>query len=183
MNLVKLLIQNYHYINFFFQLIGKFGLSGGNCVNWSINEGKGNFSIGAILRNSEGKVLAALAKRIRNLGSVLGAELQAIMSGLLLCKDRGFHNIQVYSDSLTVVQAVTRPLENLIDLEIIILNIGDLLQLNFFLDIHHIFRSTNEAAYCLVFFVLTSSFPCLWIEDDFLLWLEEIVLADFFASS
>lgn len=82
---------------------------------------QGWFSIGAIVQNSKGFILVAMAKRIQDPGSVLGAELKALMHGISFCMDLEFHNIQVFPDSLMTVQAVTCLLENLSPVETYVL--------------------------------------------------------------
>ncbi|MGV7927238.1 ribonuclease H family protein, partial [Mycobacterium kansasii] len=44
-----------------------------------------------------------------SLGSSFLAEVKAVVNGLIICIDKGFNLIEVESDSLVVVDMLTRP--------------------------------------------------------------------------
>lgn len=60
----------------------------------------------AIIRDSLGKIVAAMATKIRNPGTVLGSELTAILYGLNFCSRNDFANVWIFSDTLEAVRAV-----------------------------------------------------------------------------
>lgn len=69
--------------------------------------------IGGVIKNHEGQLVAAFGRVLPNPGSVIMGELLAIKKGLIYVKERGFHHVNVSSDSLLAVQAVTKPVDDL----------------------------------------------------------------------
>lgn len=71
---------------------------------------RNKFSVGAIIRDSEGLTIGAHALSIRNPGSVLAPELLAIRYGMDLCLQVGLSQVCIYSDSNEAVRAVLNPI-------------------------------------------------------------------------
>lgn len=63
--------------------------------------------VGGVIKNHMRQLVAAFGRVLPNLGSVLMGELLAIKEGLLYVRERGFHHVNVTSDSLLTVQTVT----------------------------------------------------------------------------
>ncbi|KAK6118865.1 hypothetical protein DH2020_047396 [Rehmannia glutinosa] len=78
-------------------------------VDACVNEARGSFGIGGVVRDSQGKLMMAFGKRIDHPISVLEAELRAICEGLERAQLNGFFPQLVASDSLLSVQAVADP--------------------------------------------------------------------------
>lgn len=64
-----------------------------------------NSSVGVIIRNSEGMVIAAWSKDLTGLFSMMEVKALAIESCILLAKDIKLSNIIIESDALSAVQS------------------------------------------------------------------------------
>lgn len=123
--------------------------------------------VNLLIRNSERRILYTRVKRVRDPSSILGAKLQVSLYEILFCIDNGLHNMQVFSDSLMVVQSVTRSFENLGHVKTTIFDLNDLLCSNCALGIHQMYCLANMTAHYIAKFALTSSFPSVWVESGF----------------
>ncbi|XP_073137930.1 uncharacterized protein [Henckelia pumila] len=65
--------------------------------------------VGGIIRGHEGELLATFGKTLPMSDTITLGELLAIREGIKVARLRGFHQIQVFFDSLLAVQAVTEP--------------------------------------------------------------------------
>lgn len=66
----------------------------------------GRFSVEAVVIDHLGRICAASTCGIRDLGSVLAAEISDILHGLLLITQSDFNNVMVFSDSVNAVQRI-----------------------------------------------------------------------------
>ncbi|XP_075504617.1 uncharacterized protein LOC142542055 [Primulina tabacum] len=82
-------------------------------VDAVVNVESHKFSIGGVVRDNQGRLLLAFGKQINQPLSVVHGELLAIREGILLLYDKGFTDVQVASDSLLAVQAVTTEQDDL----------------------------------------------------------------------
>ncbi|XP_073049019.1 uncharacterized protein [Primulina eburnea] len=76
-------------------------------VDACVNENLNRYSVGGVLRGNQGRLLLAFGKQIPKPISVLVGELEAIKEGIKILYDKQFHDVQVTTDSLLAVQAVT----------------------------------------------------------------------------
>ncbi|XP_073291059.1 uncharacterized protein [Primulina huaijiensis] len=137
------------------------------------------FSVGAVVRNTMGKVCGAQASPIRCLGSVNCAELLANRSGMDLCLRIGLSNVCIFSDSLEAVKMVLSHVEDLGSAGVLALEIQSMLELPNFHSIQHVRRNAVEVAHVLARKALSynSSISC--VNDDLPTWLVNIVSRDF----
>ena len=66
-----------------------------------------NSSIGVIIRNYKGEVVAGMCRLLNGNFSVLETELLALEAGILLAKDLGFQQIIIEFDSLLAAQSIS----------------------------------------------------------------------------
>ncbi|XP_073133667.1 uncharacterized protein [Henckelia pumila] len=131
------------------------------------NEGRNKASVGVVVRNSQGVVLGAMAESIRNPGSVLGAELIAIRSGMDFCIRNGYLNICIFSDSLQAVRSVNNLDENLGVLGSLVMEICSLLISTNFVSLIHMSRNANGVAHLLARMGLSLTSKVVWLEGPF----------------
>ncbi|PON74128.1 hypothetical protein PanWU01x14_053380 [Parasponia andersonii] len=77
-----------------------------NAQSRSVGVGAIIHSIGAILRNANGKIMAALAKKVTFTLLAKNVETKALVISLLWARDVGLNLQLLESDALTVVQAL-----------------------------------------------------------------------------
>ncbi|XP_073061932.1 uncharacterized protein [Primulina eburnea] len=80
-------------------------------VDAGFYEQKGVFSVGAVIRDHLGFICVASGWGIRHPGSVVAAELNAILFGLKLAVQSNYRNVWVFSDSVQAVNALTKTTE------------------------------------------------------------------------
>ena len=74
------------------------------------NPGKAGY--GGLVRNFEGKFQLAFCGSV-GLSNILHAEIHALMIGIKLCWEAGYKNLVCFSDSLHVVQLVSKEVSRL----------------------------------------------------------------------
>lgn len=136
------------------------------------------FNKGVVIRDFQGRLCAATAGPIRNPGSVDGAELMAIRSGLDLCLRMGFSNVLVFSDCLNAVKDVSQGVGGL-GLCDVASEIRSMLELPQFLSFNHMRRSANNIAHTLARKALVYSQNVEWLEGFFPSWLSNAVSRDY----
>ncbi|XP_073120906.1 uncharacterized protein [Henckelia pumila] len=134
--------------------------------------------VGGIIRGHEGKLLAAFGKTLPMPDTITLGELLAIREGIKVARLRGFHQIQVFSDSLLEVQAVTEPLSDLNYAGSCALEIESLCSSFNSISFSHARRTANEVSHSLAKFALFSPTPFLWVSGSFPLGLDELVTHD-----
>lgn len=75
-------------------------------VDGATSEGERNSSVGVVIRDSSGAVMAACCKYFQGKFSVLEVESLAIECGILLTRDLKLSNVIVESDALSVIQRI-----------------------------------------------------------------------------
>ncbi|XP_073120805.1 uncharacterized protein [Henckelia pumila] len=135
-----------------------------------------NFAIGGLFRDTEGKIVVAFGKKIKKPQSVVYAELIAIREGLLLAKDRRFGLLQVYSDSLLAVRAVTCPEDDRSYIGAIATDISSLLGCFQDARVFHVRRSLNMVAHSIAHFSFPSQNLTIWEYGTFPVWLVDLVI-------
>lgn len=74
-------------------------------VDGAVFSAQGTVGIGVIIRDEEGKVEAALSKKINALLSTVEAEAKAFEEGILFSKDIGIQEYILEGDSITIHRA------------------------------------------------------------------------------
>ncbi|XP_073064092.1 uncharacterized protein [Primulina eburnea] len=147
------------------------------------DEANNIFSVGAVIRDSQGLLLGAKAKLVRNRGSIKGAELEAIRFGMDYCVAQQFANVCIFSDSLQAVHAVSKPEEELGSVGALALEIHFMLHEHNFLLIHHMKRSANGVAHLLAHKALIWLSNLDWVSCGFPTWLLKAVEHDLSLTS
>ncbi|MQM22342.1 hypothetical protein Taro_055393 [Colocasia esculenta] len=110
---------------------------------------------GGILRDHEGNMCWAFAQAYHDLNSSLAAEAMALNDGLSICYSKGVSEILVETDSLNLLQLVTKQISSQWDLTCIMHDIAAK-TLNLKAEIVHAPREANRVADCLA----SSSMSC-----------------------
>ena len=76
-------------------------------MDGAIDERGRNSSIGVIIRDYKGEVVAGMCRLLNGNFSVLETELLAMEAGILLAKDLGFQQIIIEFDSLLAAQSIS----------------------------------------------------------------------------
>ncbi|XP_073126520.1 uncharacterized protein [Henckelia pumila] len=134
--------------------------------------------VSAVVRDSLGKIIGATTCVIRNSGTVLSAELEAVRFGMYFCVDHGFSNANIFSDSLKEVQAINTPEDDLGPDGVVVLEIKSLFNSPDFMSISHMRRTANGVAHMLARKALFTSTPLTWLHSGFPTWLLNIVSRD-----
>ncbi|CAN1832077.1 Putative ribonuclease H protein At1g65750 [Linum perenne] len=142
----------------------------------SVLSESGQAAAGGLIRNSQGRCLAAFSMNLGNC-SITRAELRGAVSGLQLAWERGYRKIQLQLDSQCAVQLLQA--EGLDDHAhaATIFKATELLQRNWEVQILHVYRESNHAADYLAnvghscplgFHVLEQLDPnfCYWLRYD-----------------
>ncbi|XP_073313571.1 uncharacterized protein [Primulina huaijiensis] len=140
---------------------------------------RNRFSVGAIIRDSQGVTRGAHALIICNPGSVLAAEILAIRCGMDLCLQVGVASVCIYSDSKEAVRVVLNPDMDAGSVGVLALEVHSMFLLNNFVSIKHMHRSTNTVAHFLAHRAFNSSSNLLWLDGNIPSWLSCIVTRDF----
>ncbi|XP_075515817.1 uncharacterized protein LOC142550627 [Primulina tabacum] len=147
-------------------------------VERGFNEQKSVFSVGAVMRDHRGFICVASGRGIRHPGSVVAAELNAILFGLKLAVQSNYRNVWLFSDSIQAVNALTETTKIINHDSFLISNIQELLQSGCFLRIRNISRCSNKVAHCLAHFALSYPSPFTWGEDVYPSWLMDVASLD-----
>ena len=129
----------------------------------------GTSGVGAIVRNSEGKIVAALCKALPSIYPAAWTELFALEQGIFLAQQMEISKVIFESDAALAVQAVS---QGSCDGEIGHIVQGILEAKSSFLDcsFRHVNRAFNEAAHKLAQFAKWNSVSHVWKDDFPLFW-------------
>ncbi|XP_075486202.1 uncharacterized protein LOC142525796 [Primulina tabacum] len=130
-------------------------------VDAAVNMESHKFSIGGVVRDNQGRLLLAFGKQINQPLSVVHGELLTIREGILLLYDKGFSDVQVASDSLLAVQAVTTEQDDLGYIGICATDIKERLKRPAISECIHVCRSSNNVAHNIARFACSS--PSLFV--------------------
>ncbi|MQL87893.1 hypothetical protein Taro_020451 [Colocasia esculenta] len=106
---------------------------------------------GGILRDHKGNMCCAFASPYQGLKSSLDAEALALRDGLLMCCRKGVHEVLVETDSLNLLQIVTRQLPHPWKLAFIFQEVASITK-RIKTEITHVPREGNKVADCLAGF-------------------------------
>ncbi|XP_073014526.1 uncharacterized protein [Primulina eburnea] len=148
-------------------------------VDAAVNFEKNQFSIGGVVRDSQGRLLLAFGKQINKPLLVVHGELLAIREGIILLYDKGFIDIQVASDSLLAVKAVTINQDDLGYTGVCASDIKERLKKHVISECIHVRRSSNMVAHNIAHFAFSSPSPFVWVNGEFPSWLVKLVMDDF----
>ena len=107
------------------------------------NPGKAGY--GGLVRNFEGKFQFAFYGSV-GLSNILHAEIHALMIGIKLCWEAGYKKLVCFSDSLHVVQLLSKKVSRLHHYANLLELIKIYLVKEWNISIHHIFREGNSCA-------------------------------------
>jgi ribonuclease HI len=140
-------------------------------VDGSFHSDSHTGSVGAILRDYEGKFVAASSIYLPNIASAAAAEALAMKEGLDLASRLGCNNIQIESDSLDTVEACTGEATWWGQSSAIFADCVDLAALIGGVQFQYCPREANEAAHDLVRACFSSKVSCNWVDEppDFIL--------------
>ncbi|XP_073133915.1 uncharacterized protein [Henckelia pumila] len=122
--------------------------------------------IGCVVRNHLGQPLVAFGKTVPIPESVVLGELMAIREGLKLIRDKDFHQVIIFSDSLLAVQAVTAPQSDLCYTGSCAQDIKTLISQLEIVSLFHVRRSANVVAHSLAKFSISSPAPFCWVSGS-----------------
>ncbi|XP_075492375.1 uncharacterized protein LOC142530426 [Primulina tabacum] len=148
-------------------------------VDASVNEERQQFSIGGVVRDNQGRLLLAFGKQINQPLSVEHGELLAIREGIILLYEKGFTDVQVISDYLLAVQAVTKYQDDIGYIGLCAADIKERLMKPVISECMHVCRSSNKVAHNIARFALSSPSPFVWVNEKFPSWLVKLVMDDF----
>lgn len=98
---------------------------------------------GGLLRDQNGNAIFAFSSFYGD-QSTIQSELQAIMEGLQICRQRGIHNLIIESDSMLAVNMITAKMKDAWEVSYLIRRCRNLMQDDW--SISHIFREQNAVA-------------------------------------
>ncbi|XP_073304541.1 uncharacterized protein [Primulina huaijiensis] len=129
-------------------------------VDAIVDEDQNLYSVGGVVRDTQGQLLLAFGKQINQPISVA-------------------HDVQVASDSLLTVQAVITKQEYLSYIGFCTAEIIKNLKAPMVSDIIHERRSANKVAHHIAHFILSSPSSFVWVNGEFPFWLLKLVIDDY----
>lgn len=120
----------------------------------------------------------AFRKQINHPLNVVHGELLAIREGINLLYEKDLRDVQVASDSLLAVQAVTTNQEDLGYIGYCTTYIIELMKLPVIYELIHVCRSANKIAHNMARFSFSSPSPVVWVNGEFPSWLVQLVNDD-----
>jgi ribonuclease HI len=122
-------------------------------------------STGAVLRDHDGRFVAASSSFLPNIASVAVAEAMAMREGLRLKNHMGCNNIQVESDSMETVEACTGEATWWNESSAIFADCVDLIALIGGVQIQFCPREANEVAHEIARDCFNSKISCNWVDE------------------
>ncbi|XP_075480607.1 uncharacterized protein LOC142521262 [Primulina tabacum] len=147
-------------------------------VDACFNEHLNRYSIGGALRDNQGRLLLAFGKQISKPISVLMGELEAVHAGIKLLYDKHIHDVQVTTDSLLAVQAVTTFKDDISYVGLRASVIKDLVQKPVVSSLTYENRLANNVAHIIALFSSCSHSSFVWKNGEFPLWLVNLITLD-----
>lgn len=145
--------------------------------NYRLDVDFGDGSIGGIVRNSDGEIVAAMAKPVNYTATVLEGELKAILYGICMCNDLEISPIEVFTDSMLAVCLIrNEEINNSVMCDELVESIRAIKK-NCVTSIKHMRREANTAAHALAEFGKNLSDSFVW-RDNWPTWLIDLVSRD-----
>lgn len=135
------------------------------------------FGVGMVIRDSRGEVRAAMEKPITNPGSILEAELIAMLYGLGLSLQEDLGPMVLFSDSILAVHSVSKMTKRGAEIMECFDEFVELINQEIILEICHMYREANRVAHSLARFGTLHSCMFCW-SSHFPQWLREVVKLD-----
>lgn len=155
--------------------VGSLKMNTDACFNKELN----HYSVGGVVRDSQGRLLLAFGKQISQPISVVHGELLAVLVGVKLLYEKNFSNVLVESDSLLAVQAVTATQEDLGYVGVCANEVGKHIRRPIISDFAHVCRLANMVAHNIACFVSSSHPSFVWMNGEFPSWLVRLVMNDY----
>ena len=113
----------------------------------SIKLGDNTFSVGFVLRDHAGGFVMGQVRKMLMVSSVFEAEVVAIREGLQWASGLPYHKIEIESDSLLAVHALTRPTDITLEVGYVLDECSSLIRSRPGLSIHFAKRQANKVAH------------------------------------
>jgi ribonuclease HI len=118
-------------------------------VDAALFEDLGRMSMGMVVRDHEGKCLAAASVPLQGFSSPELAEAMALRQAMEIANEKGFVNVIFASDCLSVIQRLNKPRTDRSDVGLVLKDIKVLAEGFSSVSFKHVRRSLNEAAHLL----------------------------------
>ncbi|XP_050254643.1 uncharacterized protein LOC126700507 [Quercus robur] len=121
-------------------------------------------SLGVVVRDSVGLVMAALSQRVRHPGSADVAEALAARRAICFAQELNLHNVVIEGDSLKIIQAITdtRLVQTLYGH---VIDEIRLISSSFICNFLHVNQKSNKLAHALARRAILSADTDVWIEE------------------
>ncbi|PRQ54504.1 putative ribonuclease H-like domain-containing protein [Rosa chinensis] len=125
----------------------------------------GQGGIGAVIRDENGRFLAAIARPFSFVCSALHMELEAMRAGLLLVIHQGMMNVDIETDCATVGTALKGDFEDLSEVGNIIEDCKSYLRAIPSVSLQSIYREANDVAHRLAHLASSGYVDEYWLEE------------------
>jgi ribonuclease HI len=122
-------------------------------------------SVGAVLRDSNGKFIAGVAIYFPHMASAKLAEARAMKEGLILANQMGCSDIIAESDSIDIVEACSGDMRWFDEAAAVFADCVDLCTLIGRVKFKHCFREANSVAHELARHGLSTRSTCTWVDE------------------
>lgn len=146
-------------------------------VDGAVFSAQKEVGIGVIIRDDEGRVEAALSKKLYTLLGAVEVEVKAFEAGFLFAKDIGIQEFILEWDSIIVHRALCDMSTPLASIEPIILVMHALFREFHRVGYSHVHRQSNRPSHLLAKHVKCIVYYTAWIEEN-LYFLEQALIHD-----
>ena len=122
-------------------------------------------SIGVVVRDSEGEIIAALSQKIREPHSMDATEALACRRAVVFARELSLFSVIVEGDSMRVMQAASNKRQNLTLFGHVIKEIHDSCSSFTMISFQHVRREGNKLAHALARRAILSADTVVWVEE------------------